>query len=116
MSFLYVALGGFVGSILRGYIAIKFNKRLIGTWIANVSGSIMLAFLLHYYRIDILPSELWFVFGIGFCGAYTTFSTFGHETLQLLINEEFRSAIFYVISSFLISISSVILILLLLSN
>jgi fluoride exporter len=114
MNLILVALGGFVGSILRFYISIQLNKRLIGTWIANISGSILLAFFIFYYSEGMLNKSLWLFLGIGFCGSYTTFSTFGNEALQLMMGNQIKNAIVYILSSLLVSLVSVGIILYLL--
>ncbi|MEI3605530.1 fluoride efflux transporter CrcB [Pseudogracilibacillus sp. SE30717A] len=101
---LLVAIGGFLGSMLRFWIANKLNKHFIGTWIANVSGSILLAIILKLFLVHSLSEEVWLAIGVGFCGAYTTFSTFGSETIQLIQAEKFRTATYYVVSSFVVSI------------
>lgn len=99
-----IAVGGFFGSITRFFISQHVHKPFIGTWVANVSGSIFLGFIVSLYLINNLSPSLWLLLGIGFSGAYTTFSTFGHETLQLVINKNYQSAFLYVSSSLLISI------------
>ncbi|AXI09893.1 fluoride efflux transporter CrcB [Oceanobacillus sp. 143] len=99
MNILLVALGGFFGSITRYYISIKTEKRLIGTWIANITGSITLGFLLHFHIAGTTPEWLWLLVGVGFCGAYTTFSTFGNETLNLFLDKKYGTAIFYSLST-----------------
>src|SRR5690625_2643367 len=111
MSFLFVALGGFIGSILRFYISLRFNKHLLGTLLANVTGSIFLAFMMTFYLHGVISENVWLFSGIGFSGAYTTFSTFGHETLQLLLNKHYMKAVLYVSSSFTISLLAVFIIL-----
>lgn len=111
IQFLYVAIGGFFGSILRFFISNLCHKHFIGTWIANISGSISLAVLLHLYVSGTLPDFLWLLLGAGFCGAYTTFSTFGNETIQLLQAKKYWTAFYYVTSSLFISLLFVGLIL-----
>lgn len=111
MSFLYVAVGGFFGSILRFYISTKLDKRLIGTWIANITGALLLAFIVYAHETRILSEAFWLFLGVGLCGAYTTFSTFGNEVLQLLLQKQFVQAAWYILISILVSISIVSLIL-----
>src|SRR5690625_1667428 len=115
MSFILVALGGFFGSIARFYIYEKANKRLIGTWIANITGSIFLGFIFHFYLSNLIAEQLWLFLGVGFCGAYTTFSTFGNETLQLILEKRYRVATVYVLSSLMVSLFLVFIILHMLS-
>ncbi|SET35287.1 CrcB protein [Oceanobacillus limi] len=116
MSFLLVAIGGFWGSIARYSISVKTNKHFIGTWVANITGSMILAFLFHFYLIGAISNALWLLAGVGFCGAYTTFSTFGNETIQLVTAKNYKKAISYVVSSVVLSITVVGLILTLLGN
>ncbi|MFD2129769.1 fluoride efflux transporter CrcB [Pseudogracilibacillus auburnensis] len=104
IQLLFVAIGGFFGSIIRFFISNRLNKHFFGTWIANISGSILLAILLRYYLTGTIPDYLWLLLGVGFCGAYTTFSTFGNETIQLLLAKKYQTAMYYVLSSFTLSI------------
>jgi len=55
-----------------------------GTFVVNVSGSLMLGFLTGLTLYHAFPAEPRIVLGTGFCGAYTTFSTFTFETLRLV--------------------------------
>lgn len=111
MSFFLVAFGGFFGSMARFYIYEKANQRLIGTWIANITGSIFLAFIFHLYFSNLISEQLWLCLGVGFCGAYTTFSTFGNETLQLILAKRYGTAAGYVFSSLMVSLFFVVIIL-----
>ncbi|ASK62798.1 chromosome condensation protein CrcB [Virgibacillus phasianinus] len=103
MNIILVAIGGFFGSILRYHISIKANKHLIGTWIANMLGSALLGFLYRLHFTNTLSDWSWMLLGVGFCGAFTTFSTFGNETLLLVLNKKYKHAITYVISSLVVS-------------
>ena len=85
MNLLWVALGAAFGAPLRWLIDTRVQVRYApifpwGTFIANVVGSLLLGFLAYRYQVNSVPMVL---FGIGFCGSLTTFSSFAWETLQL---------------------------------
>lgn len=67
-----------------------------GTFVINVSGSFLVGFLTGLGLSHGLPKTPRVVLGTGFCGAYTTYSTFTFETAQLLegraLNEAIRNA------------------------
>ncbi|AIF44072.1 CrcB family protein [Virgibacillus sp. SK37] len=107
MSILCVAAGGFLGSICRFSISILLNKRVIGTWIANLSGSILLAFLFKWQYNEVIGELVWLFLGIGFCGAYTTFSTFGNETINYILQKEYLKASAYIFFSLSIPLLAV---------
>ncbi|RDW20921.1 fluoride efflux transporter CrcB [Oceanobacillus chungangensis] len=110
MNLLLVALGGFFGSITRYNISLNTEKRLIGTWTANISGSILLGFLVHFHINETLPEWIWLFAGVGFCGAYTTFSTFGNETLNLFLDKKYGTAFFYILSTLITALFTVYII------
>ena len=105
----FVGVGGAVGALLRYIISeymnlVKARKRIVfpvATWIINISGSLLLGIL---YGLD-LPLQLWLLLGVGFCGGYTTFSTFGKEVIDLLMDKQWQMALQYVITSALLSIA-----------
>ncbi len=90
MTFLLLAVGGIAGALGRYHGARWLQSRFdssfpIGTFVINISGSFALgllgAILVRYPGWPV--HELGLLFGTGFCGAYTTFSSFGWETVQL---------------------------------
>lgn len=101
---LLVMAGGFFGSILRFFLADILHKSIIATLIANLSGSILLAILFRLSLANEIPTSLWLFAGIGFCGAYTTFSTFSNEVLQLMLRKRYIKAAAYGGSSFVLSL------------
>ena len=107
--FLVVALGGAIGAVSRYSVALLvalFWKRdfPLATFLINVSGSFILGVAAGIIR-DRLPPEYgtWYLLiGTGFCGGYTTFSTFEYETLQLVRDGSWAMALAYVLGSVLV--------------
>ena len=91
--FLAVAAGGLLGAPSRFLLDRAVSGRLDselpwGTFVINVTGSLVLGLLAGLtlgHRLGPLPDAL---LGTGFCGAYTTFSTFTYETLRLVEDGE----------------------------
>jgi CrcB protein len=99
MTLLLVLLGGAVGAPTR-YLTDVAVQRLHrssfpwGTWTVNVVGSFVLG-------VVAAGAASWTetLIGTGFCGALTTFSTFGYETVRLAEEGETAIAIGYVVGS-----------------
>lgn len=80
-----------------------------GTLLVNVTGSLLLTFLYVLLEGTAGSSEWRAFLGIGFCGGYTTFSTFSYETTRLLQDGEWRRATFYIVGSVVLSIAGALL-------
>ncbi|MGN6730453.1 MAG: fluoride efflux transporter CrcB [Candidatus Binatia bacterium] len=98
MVYLVIGIGGVLGAnaryLVTGWAANKFGTVFpYGTFIINMSGAIVLGFLMAFLqdRAFIHPNYRLF-FATGFCGAYTTFSTFTYESLVLIQNGSFLLA------------------------
>ncbi|WP_071394576.1 fluoride efflux transporter CrcB [Bacillus tuaregi] len=103
-----IGIGGALGSALRyllgNYMKSRFHQIVffpLGTWVINMTGSFILGILIKLHMEDIINDGMWFLIGVGFCGAYTTFSTFGYETLTLIRVKKIHLALVYVIVSIL---------------
>ena len=106
---LLAGIGGIFGAILRfllgKWITRKTSGKLpLGTWIINLSGSFVLGLLAVLHLGEFIPDWFWFLCGTGFLGAYTTFSTFGYETIQMFQKRETKNAVFYVTSSVMLGV------------
>jgi CrcB protein len=102
-----LSLGGALGTNARYWLARWCNEATwnpaypLGTFVINVSGSFILG-LVSVIFLERLPPEHrdWYLLlGTGFCGGYTTFSTFELETLNLLRSNSWRMAAANVICS-----------------
>ena len=69
----------------------------LGTLLVNIAGSFLLGFILRY-TMDLAT--------IGFCGGFTTFSTFSYETIALLQEGQWSRAGVYVMSSVVVSLAA----------
>jgi CrcB protein len=111
----YVALGGAVGSVTRYLIGVAVQSRAgldfpLGTLIVNVSGCLLLGFLIHYaLATPAITPEVRALLTTGLCGGYTTFSTFSYETVALIQDGDWRRATLYVALSVVGSILGVML-------
>jgi CrcB protein len=91
MPYLLVGLGGFIGANARFVVArlvgALFETRFpLGTFVINVSGSFLLGILGTIVAQKVMPNSeaMRLALGVGFLGAFTTFSTFEFETHALL--------------------------------
>ncbi len=111
----FVALGSALGGVSRFLLSTFLQQKAgtgfpIGTLVVNVSGSILLGFLLRYaLSTTTISPEVRGLLTTGFCGGYTTFSTFTYETMALLEDGETGRAAAYVLSSVLVSLIGVYL-------
>ena len=107
---LSVALGSAVGGVARVLLGNAVQARAggafpLGTFVVNVSGSLVLGFLMRYTLAS--PSvtpEIRAMLTTGLCGGYTTFSTFSYETLTLIEAGDYRRASLYAALSVVLAI------------
>ena len=97
-----VGLGGFVGALARYYAGQAAGRWFgvsfpYGTFLINVSGSWFLGFIgtLALAHGSLLTPPLRLLLGVGFVGAFTTFSTFMFESLQLVREGALSEAALY---------------------
>jgi CrcB protein len=91
LPYLLVGAGSFVGGnaryVLSRWVGGAIDARFpLGTLLVNVGGSFLLGFLAGLLTTRALPhsDSLRLALGVGFCGGFTTFSTFEYETHALL--------------------------------
>jgi fluoride exporter len=111
---LWIAVGGSAGALARFVVAAAVTERLgilfpYGTFLINVTGCFLLGVLAGGIEAQVIPAGARPALAIGFLGAYTTFSTFGLETLALLEEGSVLLAVVYVSASVLLGVAAVAL-------
>jgi CrcB protein len=110
-----IAIGGALGSVAR-YGAQTYVSKLypfvfpLGTFLVNISGALLIGiFYALAERGNLLPPE-WRVFlTTGFCGGYTTFSTFAFENANLIRGSDFLYVGLYAAGSVVLGVAAVFL-------
>jgi CrcB protein len=107
-----VFIGGGFGSVLR-YIIGKWlnnteNGIPYGTFAANILGSLLIGIILGYAaKNEAISQNTTLLLATGFCGGFTTFSTFAYESHVFLKSGDFTTFAFYTIASFVIGFLAV---------
>lgn len=109
---LFVFLGGGIGSVLRFLVAKIGNSSFTGipygTFAANVVGSLLIGFLLGWAAKNQGISEnAMLLLATGFCGGFTTFSTFAYENHVFLKAGDFATFGLYTLGSLVIGFMAV---------
>jgi len=109
-----ISLGAIAGALSRYYLTLWFAQRFgtafpYGTFFINLTGCFGMGFFLTFglERVATIPPEVRLMVTTGFLGAYTTFSTYGLESVTLLRNRNFPAASFYWAGSAILGIISV---------
>lgn len=97
--FLLLLIGAFIGSNLRYAESLIFKTSdgfPLGTLVANLSGALLLPFLIHYLQDKYnLSSQVVLTLSTGLLGSYTTFSTFTADTYRLYENGQWHLLLIY---------------------
>ena len=111
-QFLLVFLGGGLGSGLRFIVGKYLNTTKAeipwGTFTVNILGSLLIGFILGFaIKNNTLTQSQMLLFVVGFCGGFTTFSTFAFENATFLKQGDLMHFALYTIGSFAIGIIAV---------
>ena len=107
-NFLFVFIGGGLGSICRYGITIGLHKQEwdfpLATFIANVISCIVLGALIALALKNNLNGKQQLMLMTGFCGGFSTFSTFSNESFQLLQSGETLIGLGYIFISLFVGL------------
>lgn len=100
LLYLYLIAGGAVGVVARHQLwtwltPARGGSYPLPTLLINVSGSLLLGFLMRYLATSSASKESRAMLITGLCGGFTTFSTFSYETVELLTNGRIGAAATY---------------------
>lgn len=113
MNYLLVSLGAAIGGVMRYWISNLMHKFLpatfpYGTLTVNILGSFLLGLII--FRLDereIINQHLRIFLTVGFCGGFTTFSTFSFETVSLLRDSQIFLGLLNMILNLILCITGV---------
>jgi len=112
-NFILIAIGGALGSVSRWgcqrwIYQLHPHPFPFGTFAVNIVGSFLIGLFYAVSEKGNLMNSEWRLFlTTGFCGGFTTFSTFSFETLSLLKDGNYAYAILYVVLSVILGIAGV---------
>ena len=89
-NYLWIALGAVVGASARYFLSTLITRSFssafpFGTLLINLTGSLILGFFLVFSSERVLLDPRWrLLVAVGFCGSYTTFSSYAFESFALM--------------------------------
>ena len=105
---LYVFIGGGIGSLARfGLSRILLKQSEVFPWAtiaANICASLILAVLIFLLPEKFQSDLVKYMLMVGFCGGFSTFSTFGFELFDLMKNGSPLMALAYLCTSVIVSV------------
>ncbi|MDC6352474.1 fluoride efflux transporter CrcB [Zeaxanthinibacter sp. PT1] len=109
---LLIFIGGGIGSVLRYLIGKSLNPYFthfyLGTFLVNILGCLIIGAVLGYtLKSEYLNPQLTFLLVAGFCGGFTTFSSFAFEQYELLRNGAFLQFALYILASLATGLAAV---------
>lgn len=108
-TILLIGLGGFVGTVSR-YLLTVFIDRLTvtmfpaGTFIVNILGCFLIGIIMGFAFREVLSGQLRLLLATGFCGSFTTFSTYSLEIFQLYQKGEVGLSMAYLAGSIIVGL------------
>ncbi|MDB5235503.1 MAG: crcB [Hymenobacter sp.] len=114
-SVLFIGLGGFLGSVARYLVQQYFLRHAptgfpLGTFLVNIGGCLLIGLLMGSFERHAATPQMWRLFlTTGFCGGFTTFSTFAFESLTLARGGEALLLLAYTMGSVVLGMLAALL-------
>ena len=113
-TILFIGTGGFLGTVAR-FLVSKLSQQMfqttfpLGTLIVNLAGCFILGIIYGLMeRGELFSSDVRLFLTVGFCGGFTTFSTFAFENANMLRDGNFTQVALYTGISVIIGIAALI--------
>jgi CrcB protein len=107
-NILLVAIGGAIGSVCRYLLSgINVASWPWGTFAVNILGSLFIGLLVGLVSKGIVSPEIKLLLVTGFCGGFTTFSTFANESFSMMKAGDALQMALYLAASVVIGILAV---------
>lgn len=114
-NILIIGAGGFIGSVLRYLTQVASGKLFslsfpVGTFIVNILGCFIIGVVYALSeKGNLLNAEMRLFLAVGFCGGFTTFSTFSNDNLILLKDSQLVFLFFNIFGSVILGVAAVYL-------
>ncbi|APP17731.1 fluoride efflux transporter CrcB [Bacillus altitudinis] len=107
-TYFAVFIGGLIGTLCRYELSQTVISQTFpyATMIENISGSLLLGFATGYFLFQKGKKYLAALIGTGFCGGFTTMSTFSKETVLLLQAGQFNLSMMYILLSVIAGVAA----------
>jgi len=108
LNYVYIGIGAAIGGTLRYWLSNNTYKILpvnfpYGTLLVNVLGSFILGMIMFYFNDkELLNPQFRLFLSVGFCGGFTTFSTFSLETMNLFRDAQYSIGILNIVVNVLL--------------
>ena len=111
-TLLFIGVGSFLGGIARYLVKVGCGKLFpaatlpLGTMVANVAGCFLIGLFYGIAsRHTTMSQDMLMLLTVGFCGGFTTFSTFMNENMSMIQGGELFNSLLYAVLSLVLGLA-----------